>query len=105
MREWRDIPILEGAQASNDGRIRLDGVELPILCSAGYRSVDIAKRHYYVHRLVAFAFHGFPPTPQHMALHKNDIRRDNTATNIYWGTHADNTRDAIANGKYRRTKI
>lgn len=39
-----------------------------------------------MHRLVARAFHGDPPTPKHTVNHKNNITTDNRAENLEWAT-------------------
>lgn len=55
------------------------------------------KKRFLVHRLVCIAFHGYQP--QHiMCCHRNDIKSDNTANNLYWGTPANNSND------YQRNK-
>lgn len=58
---------------------------------------DTRRLHAYVHRLVAEAFHG--PAPEGtMALHRDDNKRNNAASNIYYGTRIDNAQDALRNG-------
>ncbi len=43
-----------------------------------------------VHRLVALAFLGPPPTPAHEVNHKNGIRSDSRVENLEWVTHLEN---------------
>ena len=43
-----------------------------------------------VHRLVAVAFHGPPPTELHEVNHKDGNRRNNRASNLEWVTHKEN---------------
>src|SRR3990167_2227261 len=50
-----------------------------------------------VHRLVCEAFHG-PCPPGNLARHLNDIKGDNRAINLAWGTRCDNWADAKRNG-------
>jgi hypothetical protein len=52
-----------------------------------------------VHRMIADAFYGPSPTPDHLARHLNDIRTDNRAENIAWGTRSENAQDASRNGR------
>ncbi len=64
------------------------------LCDAG------RQKDFKVHVLVLETFIG--PRPKGtLALHKNDDTHNNSLTNVYWGTHADNERDA----RYTNTKI
>lgn len=51
-----------------------------------------------VHQLVLESFIG-PCPAGHEALHANDIKGDNTLSNLSWGTKSDNQRDAIRNGR------
>lgn len=46
-----------------------------------------------VHRLVAFAFIGHPPTPDHQVRHLNGRRSDNRPSNLMWGTLGENMQD------------
>lgn len=63
----------------------------------GFR-VNGARQYHFVHRLVAQAF---IPNPQghEYVLHKNDIKTDNRACNLYWGTHQDNMDDMVRKGR------
>jgi hypothetical protein len=42
-----------------------------------------------VHQLIALAFCGPRPSPEHSALHRNGIAADNRAENVFWGTKAE----------------
>lgn len=53
-----------------------------------------------VHVLVCEAFHG-PRPDGAMALHANDDRLDNRASNLRWGTCQENVDDAVRNGRLR----
>lgn len=44
-----------------------------------------------VHRIVAFAFHGNPPTEQHVVDHIDTNRRNNRPENLRWLTRLENT--------------
>lgn len=44
-----------------------------------------------VHRIVATAFHGEPPTPQHIVDHIDTNRRNNRPENLRWLTKLENT--------------
>lgn len=59
----------------------------------GYRAVWLgpkgARVKRFVHRLVAIAFHGHPLSG-HEVNHRNAVRHDNRAENLFWSTHAAN---------------
>lgn len=53
--------------------------------------VNGVKHNEFVHRLVALAWHGLPPSERHTDVaHKNHNSLDNRASNLEWSTHADN---------------
>jgi hypothetical protein len=58
---------------------------------------DGQRCSYFIHRMVALAFIGLPPSPDMIVCHKNDDRTDNRAENLEWGTQQHNaaTREAI----------
>lgn len=69
--------------------------------AVGIRGTGKKSATHHVHVLVCEAFHG--PCPEGMwALHKNDVRHENHADNLYWGTQQDNADDAVANGRIKR---
>lgn len=105
----RDIPGFVGYAATEDGRIlsSRDGVrELLQRSVDGYMHVTLgvrvhgkrARRRYPVHRLVCLAFHGQPGEGANVTRHLNGASRDNRSTNLAWGTHGDNSQDAIRHG-------
>jgi hypothetical protein len=51
------------------------------------------------HRLVALTWIGPPPPGKPLVLHKDDDLLHNRVENLYWGTHLDNHRDAVRNGR------
>lgn len=68
----------------------------------GYRGVNTYHTRNYVHRLIALAFHGLPPTPEHEVAHENGIRADNRAENLSWKTRSDNHMDKHTHGTMAR---
>lgn len=120
--EWRAIPGFEGYEASSLGRIRsMDRVYTVVSKGVAYeRSMQgrILKpypagsdRQYLyvslgaqtktgVHRLVAMAFVGVPPTDKHEAAHRNGKSMDNRAENLRWSTSKENQADKISHGTY-----
>lgn len=113
---WHPIPGLEGYyEASSEGRIRSrdrlilhrgrglqlrHGAILKQQHSCGYLNITLFGKTYRVHQLVARAFHGPQPSGT-WVLHHNDIRQDNRADNLYFGSPSQNVQDAIRNGRRR----
>jgi hypothetical protein len=58
----------------------------------------------YVHRIVAFAYHGLPPTPEHEVNHKNGQKSDNRPSNLEWVTPSENWHHAARTGLRRPMK-
>lgn len=80
-----------------DGHRRADGY-----CEANLKRRDGSYKKEYVHRVICAAFHGPAPESTPMALHKNDVKHDNNADNLYWGNDQLNTNDKEANGNVVR---
>lgn len=56
-----------------------------------------------IHRLVALAFLGEPPTPHHTDVaHNNGIRDDNRVENLRWATRVENMADRVEHGTTNR---
>lgn len=51
----------------------------------------------YVHVLVALAFHGPPPSPEHLVLHWDDVPDHNWPSNLRWGLRSENEADKRRN--------
>lgn len=124
--EWRDVPGWEGLyQVSDLGRVKslervIQDVTGKVLVkkerilnrkpskSTGYKYTTLTlngtSQVIPVHRLVALAFH---PNPSRLPLvrHLNDIKTDNRAVNLAWGTPSDNGDDSVRNGGHRMFKV
>ncbi len=116
--EWRAIPGYDGYEASSLGRVRsLDryltfpgrwgptkrfhrGRILRIKVKpGGYCFVYTdGKRYLHVHRAVALAFNGEPPSPKHEGAHLNRNKADNRPGNIVWATPLENADHARGHG-------
>ena len=114
--EWRPIPGYDGAyEASTLGRVRaLDRITdrgrkwrgqmmTPTSIPRGYQVVTLwrggKQSVMLVHRLVLLTFIG--PAPDGMeALHGNGDPKDNSISNLRWGTHAENQADQVAHGTH-----
>jgi hypothetical protein len=57
----------------------------------GYERVKINKMECYVHRLVALAFFGEPPSKNHQVDHLDSNRTNNFVTNLQYVTGKENT--------------
>jgi hypothetical protein len=105
-------PGLDGVFVSRGGDVYStrslhgDGLMRRLKCSmvnTGYlriKTVVNGKETYYpVHRMVCEAFNGPSPSPdRNIVCHRNDVKTDNRAENLYWGTEAENSSDAVRNG-------
>lgn len=107
MERWRPVPInglRDRYEVSDRGRVRnRKGQILKPFTWRGYLRVKLwtgdRRIHCRISRLVALAF--VPNvTGGQSVLHRNDVKTDNRAENLYWGTHAHNTLDAIRNGRW-----
>lgn len=119
---WKPIPGHDGYEASSQGRIRsIDcyvphrnrwGTEAPMFCRGKILKPESNRNDDYlrialgqstpnmtVHRLVCMAFHG-EPEPGQCVRHLNDVKRDNRAENLAWGTNSDNMLDSRRNGTW-----
>lgn len=118
MEEWRWIPDLEGEyEVSNEGRIRswkrrgpgTSNPEPKILrvyetgdgyLRASYHQAGKVRKE-LVHRLVARAFIGEPPTRWHQAAHWDGNPKNNKLSNLRWATPQENTSDKFRHGTVR----
>lgn len=119
MNIWIDIPETNGNYSANKiGEIKSndrystysDGRKYFIKgrllaqsrMSSGYLKVTFSenqkKKQRSVSRIIAELF---VSNPNHLkcVCHKNDIKTDNRAENLFWGTHQDNTDDMIKKGR------
>lgn len=115
--EWR--AVRDGIyEVSNNGavkrKLKLFGVGAgPYIrprAHKGYKIVNLCLRedsraivkNIYVHHLVAEAFVGPRPSPQHGINHKNGIKDDNRPENLEWATQGENVRHAVRMGLFKR---
>jgi NUMOD4 motif-containing protein/HNH endonuclease len=119
---WKDIPEWEGYyQASSMGRIRSvdryiqtkqmlifrKGKILKIQKGIKYLQVGLNKCGSgvitkTVHFLICTTFHK-KPSHDYEVMHKNNIKHDNRADNLRWGTHLENIQDSIRDGLKKRS--
>jgi len=95
-------------EVSNLGKVRRIGSQhiLRPRMSNGYCLVDLrtkpTRKYCRVHRLVAIAFIGEPPTDKHEVCHIDGDKENNIVDNLRWGTRADNERDKILHDRTNR---
>jgi hypothetical protein len=108
LESWRDIPGYSGLyQVSDAGRVRVHpesprtkgpskpGKILSLKNSGGYLIATLMdstgqRCGTTVNRLLAYAFHGAPPTSAHQAAHLDGNRANNFPSNICWATSKEN---------------
>lgn len=108
--EWRPVPGF-----SRSHRVSSFGVVVNLITGhrlaatavkGGYLSVSLALNGVHETRrlnvLVAEAFHGPRPSPEHEARHLNGIKTDNYEGNIAWGTALENAEDRERHGMTAR---
>ena len=75
----------------------------PTTSTRGYGKLclilDGQRRHLRLHRVICEAWHGAPPFLEAVARHLDDVRTNNHPDNLAWGSHSDNARDALRNGR------
>ena len=94
-------------QVSNRGRVKNTRGKISHghLHSSGYQRVTIrsetGRRNFYVHRLVAFAFHGEPSSPLLVVNHIDGNRKNNAGYNLEYVTQSENVRHALTMSKWK----
>jgi hypothetical protein len=114
--EWRSIPGWPEYSVSEDGHVRR------IMCGRGarvgkfrkvwrnsknkYLCIDLWRdnRGYAIpiHRLVALAFLGGPPSKDHVVAHCDGSRDNNQPWNLRWATRKENAADTFLHGTHNR---
>ena len=109
--EWRPVPAHPAYEVSERGEVRrvltfrhyLAGMLLKQKPNrAGYvvvtLSADGKRRNVFVHRLVALAFVGPPPSARHQVAHGDGHPRNNHWKNLRWATPSENALDRRSHG-------
>mmetsp|Transcript_37581 Transcript_37581/g.89734 ORF Transcript_37581/g.89734 Transcript_37581/m.89734 type:complete len:397 (+) Transcript_37581:115-1305(+) len=92
-------------QVSSFGRVKTlqEVIHHGRLSDYGYRAANIKGKSYCVHRLVARAFHGPPPTAQHTQVnHLDSNRENNCVSNLAYVTPSENANHARAARSWTR---
>ncbi len=112
--EWRPVLGYEGIyevrQGKDGGRVRrvqplartrvgreLFGVDTSGYPRAVLTGADGSVKYVRMHVLIMQSFGPPQPCPQHVVLHKDDVKMHNVVGNLVWGTKSQNLRDSWAN--------
>lgn len=102
LEQWKSVKT--NYEVSDHGRIRNSRngrILKPWAHKSGHLYVRLGGgKSSQVHRLVALAFIGAPPSSRHECCHKDGIPTSNHSSNLYWGTRAQNINDYSA--KHRK---
>lgn len=109
---WKPIAGYEGKYEISDlGRVKSlvrhgdtnSRILKPVLRKSGHLQVSLSGKTRKVHQLVAVAFLG--PCPDGMEIcHKDGNPANNHASNLKYGTRADNARDRVDHGRDRNAR-
>lgn len=108
---WRTVPGYPAYEVSVDGIVRrcqgfrcrhAHRVLVPFIRPNGYAQVilyrDGRRQRFGVHQLVALAFLGPKPSPQHEVAHLDGQRLNNHVSNLAWLLHSENERHKDLHG-------
>lgn len=106
MEVWREVVGYERVyQVSNFGRVRrvkTGKILKPGTNKQGIRNVCLCyqskPKSHMVHRLVALAFLGKPPTDRHVVAHNDGNPSNNRLSNLRWATPSENSFDQVLHG-------
>jgi hypothetical protein len=102
-RIWKAIDGSPTYEVSTDGHVWRGDLrrELKLFVDAdGYTRVTLARRQFLVHRLVATAFLGPPPTPAHSTVnHKDRDKTNNDMVNLEYATRAEQSNHVNVTGR------
>ena len=115
MLEWREIPGWPAYEISEVGDIRrvrqgqsgngkVGRLLRPSVGPKGYLRATLysgsteSRTQIGVHVLVALAFHGPRPTPEHQVAHGDGDPSNNHWRNVRWATPAENCADRVLHG-------
>ena len=100
---WKPIPGFSRYEIHPDSRIRVTKTLKPMMASlsaSGYMKIDLMddaglRKTCSIHRLVCVTHNGHPPYENAVVCHTDGDSHNNHATNLRWGSFADNTSDRL----------
>lgn len=111
--EWRFLADNNNYMVSNYGKVKSisryrtgrgtkkylakEIILSPFISNTGYKRVNIGKKHFSIHRLVAIAFIDNPENKE-MVNHKDGNRLNNKKSNLEWNTNSENQLHAVRLG-------
>ena len=108
---WRTVPGYPAYEVSVDGVVRrcqgfrcrrAHRVLVPFVRPNGYAQILLyqggQRRRFGVHQLVALAFLGPKPSPQHEVAHLDGQRLNNHVSHLAWLLHSENERHKDLHG-------
>lgn len=95
---WKDIEINNKYQISNLGNFKKGNKKINgWIENTGYRTIQIGRKKYSIHRLVAESF--IENTDNKPCVnHKNGDKTDNRVENLEWCTYKENVQHAFRTG-------
>ena len=116
MSDFRPIPGWSTYEVSENGVVRRriksptghTDERKPYLTSTGYLYLVLRQpgsrkgMAIAVHRLVALAFLGKPPSLEHAVAHSDGDKLNNHYSNLRWATRSENEHDKVRHGKSNR---
>lgn len=110
---WKECPFNESYEVSNQGNVRRkNGKELKLSRTPrGYLYVNLSKKSYSVHKLVAYTF--LPPCPGVHGLgrgtyhidHIDGDKSNNKASNLQWLSHEENSGQGTRRASWSKSEL
>ncbi len=103
---WKPIPDSKGYTVSDTGLVKnADGRILKgSISDRGYRKhrmvINGRSTSIGAHALVLMAFVGPRPSPKHHTLHLDDVKLNNSLSNLRWGTPSENMQQQLERGHH-----
>ena len=105
--EFRPCVGVEGYEISQSGEVRnkKTGYTLKLGIRNGYPAINIRRKHYLIHRLVALTWLPPPDDPAKTQVnHKNRDKSNSDVSNLEWSTPTENIQHAHKTEPKRRPK-
>jgi hypothetical protein len=100
--EFGDVRRVKGGKGARSGHLRRPWINK----QTGYAQVCLWRNNRgtktTVHRLVALAFLGEPPSVDHVVAHNDGRRLNNHWSNLRWATLQENAADTFLHGTHNR---